>query len=176
MFLLKSDDEFTLKTISNLFKQREYYHTLDQDKKYFFTVIIKRFEKEIQIKSLQKVSTLKIPVTFDVLVATLSKSFQNYSIDINSIIFYPFRQSLHYKDKHVNLGNIHYIIFSQLILSHPDAIEKLDLYKNIWPNDKNYQINKLDTHLTNLKNYLDENIDLKINFSSISGQIKLIIN
>ena len=175
MFLLKSDDEFILKSISHLFKQRDYYHTLDEGKKYFFTVKIKKFEKEIQIKSLQKVSNLKIPVTFNVLVGTLSKLFQDYSIDINIIKFYPFRQSLHYKDKHANLGNIHYIIFSQLILSYPDTIEKVDLYKNIWPKDKNYQMNKLDTHLTNLKNYLDENIDLKLNFSSISGKIKLII-
>ena len=37
-------------------------------------------------------------------------------------------------------------------------------------------MNKLDTHLTNLKNYLDEKIDLKLNFSSNSGKIKLIIN
>jgi len=55
-------------------------------------------------------------------------------------------------------------------------MEKVDLYKNIWPKDKDYQMNKLDTHLTNLKNYIYEKIDLKLNFSSISGQIKLIIN
>ena len=63
-----------------------------------------------------------------------------------------------------------------MILSYPDRIEKVDLYNNIWPKDKDYQMNKLDTHLTNLKNYIYEKIDLKLNFSSISGQIKLIIN
>ncbi len=176
MFLLKSDDEFTLKSISHLFNQKDYYYTLDGSKKYFFTVDIKKFEKELQIKSLQKTSTLKIPVTFNILSSALSKLLHNHSIDIDSIKFYPFRQSLHYKDKHTNLGNIHFIIFSQLILSHPDTIEKVDLYKNIWPKDKDYQMNKLDTHLTNLKNYLDEKINLKLNFSSILGKIKLIIN
>ena len=176
MFLLKSDDEFTLKSISHLFNQREYYYTLDESKKYFFTIKIKKFEKELQIKSLQKMSTLKIPVTFNILSAALSDLLQDHSIDMDDIKFYPFRQSLHYKDKHTNLGNIHFIIFSQLILSHPDTIEKVDLYKNIWPKDKDYQMNKLDTHLTNLKNYIYEKIDLKLNFSSILGQIKLIIN
>tara|TARA_Y200000002_G_scaffold186626_1_gene154068 strand:- start:222 stop:752 length:531 start_codon:yes stop_codon:yes gene_type:complete len=176
MFLLKSNDEFTLKSISHLFNQREYYYTLDDNKKYFFIVKIKKFEKELQIKSHQKISTLKIPVTFNVLSAALSKLLHDHSIEIGSIKFYPYRQSLHYKDRYTNLGNIHFIIFSQLILSHPDTIEKEDLYKNIWPKDKEYQMNKLDTHLTNLKNYLDEKIDIKLNFSSISGKIKLIIN
>ena len=176
MFLLKSNDEFTLKSISHLFNQREYYYTLDDNKKYFFIVKIKKFEKELQIKSHQKISTLKIPVTFNVLSAALSKLLHDHSIEIGSIKFYPYRQSLHYKDRYTNLGNIHFIIFSQLILSHPDTIEKVDLYKNIWPKDKEYQMNKLDTHLTNLKNYLDEKIDIKLNFSSISGKIKLIIN
>ena len=176
MFLLQSDDEFTLKSISHLFNQREYYYTLDDNKKYFFIVKIKKFEKELQIKSHQKISTLKIPVTFNVLSAALSKLLHDHSIEIGSIKFYPYRQSLHYKDRYTNLGNIHFIIFSQLILSHPDTIEKEDLYKNIWPKDKEYQMNKLDTHLTNLKNYLDEKIDIKLNFSSISGKIKLIIN
>jgi DNA-binding response OmpR family regulator len=176
MFLLKSDDEFTLKSISHLFNQREYYYTLDKNKKYFFIVKIKKLEKELQIKSLKKISTLKIPVPFNVLSAALSKLLHDHSIEVGSIKFYPYRQSLHYKDRNINLGNIHFIIFSQLILSHPDTIEKEDLYKNIWPKDKDYQMNKLDTHLTNLKNYLDEKIDLKLNFSSISRKIKLIIN
>ena len=176
MFLLKSNDEFTLKSISHLFNQREYYYTLDDNKKYFFIVKIKKFEKELQIKSHQKISTLKIPVTFNVLSTALSKLLHDHSIEIGSIKFYPYRQSLHFKDRYTNLGNIHFIIFSQLILSHPDTIEKEDLYKNIWPKDKEYQMNKLDTHLTNLKNYLDEKIDIKLNFSSISGKIKLIIN
>ena len=176
MFLLKSNDEFTLKSISHLFNQREYYYTLDDNKKYFFIVKIKKFEKELQIKSHQKISTLKIPVTFNVLSAALSKLLHDHSIEIGSIKFYPYRQSLHFKDRYTNLGNIHFIIFSQLILSHPDTIEKEKKKKNIWPKDKEYQMNKLDTHLTNLKNYLDEKIDIKLNFSSISGKIKLIIN
>ena len=136
MFLLKSDDEFTLKSISHLFNQREYYYTLDETKKYFSTIKIKKFEKELQIKSFQKISTLKIPVTFNLLWAALSKLGQDHSIEIDSIKFYPFRQSLHYKEKYNNLGNIHFIIFSQLILRYPDRIEKVDLYNNILTTDK----------------------------------------
>ncbi len=176
MFLLKSDDEFILNTISHLFGQSKFLYTLDESTKYFFTIKIKRFEKELQIKGLQKALYLKLPLSFNILAMALSKSFHDYSVDVASAKFYPFRQALYYKDKQINLGNIHFIIFSQLTLNYPDTIEKIDLYKNIWPKDKDFQMNKLDTHLTNLKNYLDEKINFKLNFSSNSGQIKLIIN
>ena len=51
------------------------------------------------------------------------------------------------------------------------AIERDD--KKIWPLDKDYQINKLDTHLSNFKNILMSNIKFEIQFSSTKGIIKL---
>ena len=46
----------------------------------------------------------------------------------------------------------------------------------IWPSDKNFQINKLDTHLTNLKNLIKEKLGYQINFKTIGGKIYLISN
>ena len=46
----------------------------------------------------------------------------------------------------------------------------------IWPNDKNFQINKLDTHLTNLKNLINEKLEYQINFKTIDGKNYLISN
>ena len=43
----------------------------------------------------------------------------------------------------------------------------------MWPLDKNYQINKLDTHLTNLKNYLKEKLDFNLDITTSSGLISL---
>ena len=45
----------------------------------------------------------------------------------------------------------------------------------IWPNDKDVQLNKLDTHMTNLKNKLKE-IGLNIRFVTNSGKVQLIID
>jgi len=56
------------------------------------------------------------------------------------------------------------------------GIEKPTLYKKIWPNDKSYHINKLDTHLTNLKNELKESLNFDLIFSSSGGNLKLRIN
>ena len=41
-----------------------------------------------------------------------------------------------------------------LLLSSEEGMRKIDLIQIIWPNDKEIFYNKLDTHLTNLKNYL----------------------
>ena len=40
---------------------------------------------------------------------------------------------------------------THLILNKSSGVDKFELYKKIWPLDKDYQINKLDTHLSNLK-------------------------
>ena len=54
-----------------------------------------------------------------------------------------------------------------------DGIDKKILYSIIWPNEKVIQLNKLDTHLTNLKKFLKEEIDYDVIFSSNKGIIKI---
>ena len=65
---------------------------------------------------------------------------------------------------------------SNLLLNSDRGINKVDLIKTIWPNDKEIFFNKLDTHLTNLKNNLSKEIDYDLKFSSKSGIIKLATN
>ena len=88
---------------------------------------------------------------------------------LNSGVFQ--KQSLIYNNKEAYLGNIHFIIFCNLLLHREDGSDKTDLYKEIWPQDKEYQFNKLDTHLTNLKNHLKENINFDFLFFTRSGLI-----
>ena len=97
--------------------------------------------------------------------------FSDFTLEINDAKFYPLKQSLVYKDKETYLGNIHYIIFCQLLLYRENGASKTELYKEIWPQDKEYQLNKLDTHLTNLKNHLKEKINFDFLFSTRSGLI-----
>jgi DNA-binding winged helix-turn-helix (wHTH) protein len=56
------------------------------------------------------------------------------------------------------------------------GISKNDLYKKIWPNDKEVSINKIDTHLTNIKNILNKTINFSLKISSKNGLLKLIID
>ena len=55
-------------------------------------------------------------------------------------------------------------------------MDKNFLYQSIWKRDKTISINKLDTHLTNLKNKLKLDLDLKINFQSQNKMLRLLIN
>ena len=74
------------------------------------------------------------------------------------------------------MGSIHNSIISSLLLNIDEGVNKLSLYGKIWPNDKNIQINKLDTHITNLKNKLNNDLGFDLNLVSISGNLRLIID
>ena len=56
------------------------------------------------------------------------------------------------------------------------GVNKESLYKKIWKRDKSIFINKLDTHLTNLKKKLKQELDIQINFQSQNKNLKLIID
>jgi len=56
------------------------------------------------------------------------------------------------------------------------GMPKNSLYKKLWPNDKEISINKLDTHLTNLKNDFETKFGQNLNLVSSKGNIRLIIN
>ena len=66
------------------------------------------------------------------------------------------------------------ILFNLIV--NRDGVNKEQLYKFIWPDDKEISINKLDTHLTNLKNLIFDELKFKINFKSLDKTLKLIIN
>ena len=52
----------------------------------------------------------------------------------------------------------------------------MELYKILWPSDKNIQLNKLDTHLTNLKNLFEKEFNYNLNYFSKQSIIKLLID
>ena len=74
------------------------------------------------------------------------------------------------------LSEIQNNIMIYLLLNLDNGIEKIELMKNIWPKDKDIFLNKLDTHLTNLKNQIYNDLNSEIKFSSKSGILKLSIN
>ncbi len=54
MFLLKSNDQYLIESISHLLKQKNFFHTLDEKQKYFFTLNINTIKKEMEIGSFHK--------------------------------------------------------------------------------------------------------------------------
>ena len=56
------------------------------------------------------------------------------------------------------------------------GVDKNFLYGLIWPNDKDIQINKLDTHVTNLKNKIKNELNFDLKIISNAGLLKLCID
>ena len=73
------------------------------------------------------------------------------------------------------LSDIQNIILNDLLLSK-EGIDKDHLYKKIWKRDKSIQINKLDIHLTNLKNKLNDDLDLNVIFHSHEKKLRLLVD
>ena len=171
MFLLDSNDPLMVQTVSSILQQKEIVHTLDQKKKYFFKIAIIKNPKHIELRGFSKILKLEIPTSINSLIKKIRNLFSDFTLEINGAKFYPLKQSLVYKNEETNLGNIHFIIFSQLLLYKDNGVDKTELYKEIWPQDKEFQFNKLDTHLTNLKNHLKEKINFDFLFYTRSGLI-----
>ena len=176
MFLLKSDNLFMLNSLSQPLNQKNFFFTTDENQKYFFEVSVQFQEKELQISSANKVAKIKLPAAINVIVSTIVDLMHDFVIEVNGAQFYPLKQSLNFQNKQTNLGDIHFVIFSQLVLFSKEGVNKTSLYKKIWPQDKDYQINKLDTHLTNLKNHLKDKLKYNLDFSSSAGLIHLGVN
>ena len=67
------------------------------------------------------------------------------------------------------------MILNYMLMNLEKGMPKYSLYKKLWPNDKESSINKLDTHLTNLKNDFENKFNKNLNLVSSKGQIRLII-
>ena len=171
MFLLISNDPLMVHDVSSILQQKEIVHTLDKKKKYFFKIEIIKNLKHIELRGFSKTLKLDIPTSINSLIKKIYNLFSDFTLEINGAKFYPLKQSLVYRNEETYLGNIHFIIFSQLLLYKDNGVNKIELYKEIWPQDKEYQFNKLDTHLTNLKNQLKEKINFDLLFSTRSGLI-----
>jgi len=176
MFLLESDDLLLASSISSILKQKGIFHTLEKDGKYFFILKLIQKNKYIELKSDTNSLKIETPTTISLIVKNISQSFNNFNLDIRGAKFYPLKRSLVYKNKEAFLGDIHFIIFNQLMLNSDQGLDKIKLYKDIWPLDKDLQLNKLDTHLTNLKNHLKEKLNLNLLFFSRSGLIYISVD
>jgi len=171
MFLIETDDSLLASSISSILKQKGFIHTLEKNEKFFFILKIIQIDRYIELRGPSSNLKIEIPTTIHHILDKINKLFIDFNLDINDAKFYPLKQSLVHKSKEVYLGNIHFIIFSKLVLHREKGINKIDLYKEIWPHDKELQLNKLDTHLTNLKNHLKEKINFNFLFFSRSGSI-----
>jgi len=174
MINFKSKDFFLEKNFNYLFTQYNLYNFSSQ-KNFILIDLIKNNDQLIVGINNEKIN-FNLPLSFNDFFVLLRKKLMNISISKDKIRFYPFKNLVMYKNLDLYLKDIHNIIFSNLIISIDEGINKIDLYKTLWPQDKDVSMNKLDTHLTNLKNEIYDGLQIDLNFSSKNNFIKLVIN
>ena len=176
MILIKSNDIFNSTKVVNLFEQKKISITKDKSSKYFFELNLLFEKNQLKIDIPDSPRFLKLPISFELFFSEIKKLYVNKSVTVGDLNYNPIKQSLSFNKNSINLNYIHNIIMTHLTLNLNIGINKSSLYKLIWPYDKDIQINKLDTHITNLKNKVKEFLKIDLTIISNTGIIKLIID
>ena len=174
MFLIDCDDQFLLDHLVALASQKNLRLTPKKSNNYFSKLFVKTTNSNIEIVHNEKKYKISKPFKIDKFFTTITELLSKFNYKFENSFYFPLQQVFEYKNKSVRLGKIHHDILSSLFLNNQNGVNKFELYKFIWPQDKDVSINKLETHITNLKNQLQLKVAFRINISSNSGQLKLI--
>ena len=114
------------------------------------------------------------PFHYSEMIRQIENLKNNYFEIIGPIKYYPASGYLEMEEKSIWLSETQNKILSSLVC-YIKGIEKKILYRNIWPRDIDISENKIDTHLTNLRNIVLKFSKYNLNFSSSRGLIRLVV-
>ena len=174
MLKITCKDEFFNSIINKLLLQKNLINDVNIDK--FFVIIeIDIRENYLILNCNGKKEHLPMPMDINSLYSQIQRIISDIKISKDEYDYYPYQRVLLKKSKKSLLSDIQNTIFSNLIISN-SGINKDKLYGLIWKKDKDISINKLDTHLTNLKNQLKKDLGMNAYFQSQDKTLKLLIN
>lgn len=176
MLFLDSKDKFLVQNLSSLMMQKNIRVTTSEMQKFFFKIDAKTNNEKLSILIDDKHISFQLPFSFDLIFSKINEVLSKKIISVLNFKYNPIMQIVYYNDTVCKLGDIHNSIMSNLVLHQEGGLNKNSLYNCIWPNDKSMQINKLDTHLTNIKTRIKKDLNLDLNIVTNSGNLKLIIN
>jgi hypothetical protein len=171
MIKINCEEKFIEKNIKDLFKQKKIF-TADHQSRNYLNINISLHNESLISELNNDRFIIKTPFQIINYFALLFEKISSFCLEMNGIKYFPFQQCIEKNNKKTKLGETHHKIFYYLVTTD-DGIDKKLLYSLIWPNEKAIQLNKLDTHLTNLKKFLKEQIDYDVIFSSNKGIIKI---
>ena len=170
----ESDRVFVMKTLDGLFHQMRISPNLfpKSVKVNFYQSNYKQDTMCFYYDDTEKVFTL--PVVIDEILEYLKYYESLNELKLGPLFFYPSQQLLIYKDTRISLRHTHNKILYEIITNKNEGISKIILYKSIWPNDAEIFMNKLDTHLTNLKNFIGDKFKYEIKLKTNKGRLTVI--
>ncbi len=174
MIKITCKDEFFNSIINKLLIQKNLINHNDIDT-YFANIKIDLKDNNLNLDCNGKKEFLSIPIEINTLFSQILRIISDIKISKDEYDYFPFQRVLVRRSNKSLLSDIQNTIFSNLIISK-SGINKDRLYGLIWKKDKDISINKLDTHLTNLKNQLKKDLGIKANFQSQDKTLRLLIN
>lgn len=174
MIKIQCKDSDTYSAINRLLEQKNFINNLNKDK-YYTVINIDINYNKLSLEINKKKVFLNLPIDTNLFFNEFLKLISDIKISINNFDYFPFKRVLLFGKKKSLLSDIQNTIFSNLLVS-TGGLNKLILYNLIWKKDKNVSINKLDTHLTNLKNQLKKDLSISVNFQSHDKTLRLLIN
>ena len=148
---------------------------LSSNKNYQTVLEIKNYEKYIKIEINGLKTEISKPIDINFLNSQILKKIININFPLGKHNYFPYQRVISSQNDKLYLSDIQNLIISNLIIKQ-EGIDKDNLYNLIWKRDKSIHINKLDTHLTNLKKKLDQELNLKIYFQSQNKILRLLVN
>jgi hypothetical protein len=167
-----SNNNLLVDTLNNYYLEHSFVLVNNH---YFQKIKLENDEKNIILEFEKKKILIPLPIQISVLKNEINKVLSNFEIQLRDFNYYPFQNFIQTESKKVFLTNIQNLIFSNLI-NAKQGLDKNVLYETIWKQDKDISINKLDTHLTNLKNLLNSSLNIHITFQSKNKKIELLID
>ena len=174
MIKLDCNNNLVKQTLINYLENKNFSLALENDA-YFTTIKIHETEKSICLIIDDYKKEMSIPVDLNFLSSEILRSIVDINIKINNYNYFPYQCVVENSKKKALLSDIQNKILNNILLSK-EGVDKDILYKKIWKRDKSIQINKLDTHLTNLKKKLNDELNLSVNFQSYEKKLRLMID
>ena len=176
MYQIKTNNNFFFRHLTDLLHQRNFPFIRKQGLNDYGIIEFDIKKNNICIKFDNLNINIKKPFDLNTLWNNLDSLLSNHHIPFGCLIYYPMKEYFKFQNDYLKLTHTHNLIIQEILQNRDFKISKNDIYKKIWPNDVNIQMNKLDTHLTNLKNTLYDNFSYELKFSSTGGVINFLID
>ena len=173
MIKLICDNQLLYKTLSNYLIQKDIL-LASSNNIHQIVIEIQDREKSIILNINGYKIDMSLPIDINFLNSHILKKIIDINFPIGSYKYFPYQRVISNQNKKALLSEIQNLIISNLIVNK-EGIDKDNLYNLIWKRDKSIYINKLDTHLTNLKKKLNQELNLKIYFQSHNKILRLLI-
>jgi len=176
MYLIKSNNKFYLYKIYDFLNQKKVPILLDGDKKTYGVLKLEFLDSNLKVQFNKDKFLFDLPLNIEFFFHEIYNLLSENSIQVGELTYYPVKELISKKNVTVSLRNTHNLIFNQALINNRCGVLKTDLYNLIWPSDIDIHMNKLDTHLTNLKNFLKKELNYDLKFISNHGMIQFLLD